>query len=318
MFIPLDGSPTITAVESAIFIPGHDCLYDSAGTRIRESCLLRGPGLEEVARRTQERIEVPSRLDIQGSDMIFGGWLPPHWGHFLTEGIARLWVVRRHRHLSGLPLLFTTAIADIAPIKRFFIAADIPAAAITHFSKPTSIKRIHMPSASFRNRGTAHPIHLDLPHAVARQLRTEARPRWRTSSQPIYLSRTRLRGQRRFRNEEMLEQHLASRGILAVYPEHLSFADQVRLVNEHDIFVGCWGSAFHNLAFRVEPTSAETHVICEAVVNPNFMMFDDLIGIRANYVQGARVAPNEEDVPTSARILDLEAVISHLSQCGLI
>jgi capsular polysaccharide biosynthesis protein len=318
MMIALEETPKITAIDGAIFMPGHECLYDAAGHRIRESCLLRGPTLNEVARRTVERIEVPGFLEIQQAGMIFGGWLPTHWGHFLTEGIARLWFVRHHEDLAGLPLLFTSAINDIAQIRDFFNAARIPAAAITHFTKPTLIERIHMPSATFRNRGTAHPVHLDLPHAVARRLRTEAHPRWSAFTQPVYLSRTRLQGEREFRGEDVLEQHLASHGFRIVYPEQLSFADQVRLVNEHSIFAGCWGSAFHTLAFRVEPTAVETHVICETVVNRNFLMLDDLIGIQAHYVRAAELAPNQVKAPTSARVLNIEAVLAHFSQRGLL
>jgi capsular polysaccharide biosynthesis protein len=318
MMVPPGGPMTVTVIQDAIFIPGHHCLYDSAGYRIRESCLLRGPRLQEVARKTVERIEIPSDLDVQEADIIFGGWMPPHWGHFLTEGIARLWVLRHRPPLAGLPLLFTSLINDLAPIRDFFAVGRIPAEAVTTFTKPTLARRIHLPSATFRNRGTADPLHLDLPHVVATQLKADTYPPWGTSSQPVYLSRTALQGNRRFHNEDALQQHLKSRGFLVIHPERLSLNDQVRVVNEHNIFVGCWGSAFHTLAFRVDPTPPETHVICELNLNRNFHLFDALIGIRANYIQAARVAPGQPDEPASERILDARAVLSHLARFGLV
>ena len=102
------------------------------------------------------------------------------------------------------------------------------------------------------------------------------------------------------------------------HPERRSLIDQVRLVNEHSIFVGCWGSAFHTLAFRVDPKPPETHVISEPNLNQNFQLFDGLIGIRANYIRAAHVAPGQPDEPTSDRIIDPGAVVSHLARFGFV
>jgi capsular polysaccharide biosynthesis protein len=313
---PHPAALTVTALEPALYLPGHYCLYDAEGWRIRESCLLREPGLPRIARHTEERVAVPGDADRYEGDVVYGGWMPPHWGHLLTEGIARLWFDRQRPDLAGLPILFTSGVPDIPPIEAVFDLAGL-AARVISFERPTLVSRVFLPVATFRNRGLALPAHLALPHAVASRLRDRADPPWRTRPEPVYLSRTRLGQERSFLGEERLESHLAARGVRVVYPESLPFADQVRLVNEHAVFIGCWGSAFHSLVFRVSDAPAATHVICEPSINGNFALFDRLIGLDAHYVHATEVAPGQVAKPWATRVLHVAPVLEHLAQYGV-
>jgi capsular polysaccharide biosynthesis protein len=140
------------------------------------------------------------------------------------------------------------------------------------------------------------------------------------SDQPVYLSRRKLAGaQRRISREAELESILATKGHRIVYPEEISFEDQVRLFNSHKTFTGCIGSAFHSVLFAREDTNVSTVVFARETVGVNYLMIDKIKSTSATYIKCL------EDDESSAKestfrdqVLDIDVALFHLRLMGIL
>ena len=86
------GLPEVIEFENVLYMPYYSCLYSVDGTRINESCLYRGCGdnLKNFS-KAPDQITPPKNLTKINIDFVYGGEINNHYGHFLTESIARLW-----------------------------------------------------------------------------------------------------------------------------------------------------------------------------------------------------------------------------------
>ena len=112
------GAPPLHALEAILFLPGRRCLYDAQGRRVDVSrptyiepgapAWFNPEKVAEVERVSMpELIEVPDRLDKIADPVLFVGEVHDHWGHFITDTLARLW-----------------ALADVDPATKVLFAPD--------------------------------------------------------------------------------------------------------------------------------------------------------------------------------------------------
>lgn len=259
---------------------GVPCLYDSRGRVMPQSTFVRG-GDEIKAARTVRR--APKAREI-GCCTFLPADLK-HWGHFLTEGSSRLWAVGG---VKGRVIFSTAGVSDrvIRVIKMSRLSRKI-LPMLREASGPAVISRVRMPLPSFENRWSCHPIHAGFFQEVASQLGP-----FKRCQDPVYFSRSKLpRGLRRVVGEREIEAHLRSLGVRIFHPQRESVEEQIRAVNEHDIVIGCRGSAMHNVIFRVSNRPMRVIMFCSSRVDPkgrnNYAMINGLCGIRATYAPNA-------------------------------
>jgi capsular polysaccharide biosynthesis protein len=312
------GSPAdISVLEDAWFIPGSHCLYDAAGHRVIESCVRRSPGLAEIVEAGPQSIPLPEQYDVHAGNLLYLSWLPNHWGHFLTEGISRLWATAQ-LHLDGSIGYFYTKVETSDSMRSCLSLAGVEPDRIVTFARPTKIRRVYVPEASFSNRGRAYACHADWPRGVAERA-LGAASRRSGSDQPVYISRSAVRSFRTIRNESTIEALLAARVVMIWHPERLPLSDQIQVINEHATFIGCWGSAFHNQLFNLDPSLVSTHLFCEGLINPNFYMLDAILGLEANYVRCLHYTPGVEQAwPNFDFSIDTETAIAYLEDQGIV
>jgi capsular polysaccharide biosynthesis protein len=312
------GQPTtLLEMEEVFLMPGMLCLYDKHGQRIPESCLRRGPGMSEYFKAGPQSIEVPKACAIIRKPLLYLSWVVNHWGHFLTEGVSRVWArsawpdLRELRCLSLFPFPQTTSIAE------YLLALGISPDGLRHFKVPVRIDRCFIPGASFANRAEAWTVHLQPSHEVIAAFGPDSSPE--TTRQPVFLSRSRLGSDRLTRRELELEETLGGLGVRIVHPERLSLAEQIRLFNSHEVFIGPWGSAFHGLCLARAPERITTHVIVNSVPNANYLMFDALLGCTSNYVQAMYATPGQpRGLANPDLTIDVEAVLDYLRGSGCV
>ena len=150
-----------------------------------------------------------------------------------------------------------------------------------------------MPSPSFANRGHAYSAHTIFPCRVAEYLLLGRAAKLK-SNRPVYLSRSRLSTSgtgRVIRNEPEFEEWLSSCGALICRPETMSLEQQVFMFNNYTTFIGCWGSAFHNLMFCRELCGVTLHILSGWGMNPNYFLFDAILGLESHYINCLRPTP---------------------------
>lgn len=223
-----------------------------------------------VAERREDRL----LLDVGGyvladldAAMHLSGSASEHFGHWISEYLPRLNLLRHHPRFAELPLIVD---ATMPPQHMEYLRLVVPNRVI---QLP--------PAAAFRCRElvvaaptTFFPVHLTGDHGVppqrqqpiscnafrfiSQQVLANLPPASR-SDRKIYLSRIK-RGRRPL-NEQLIVDHLAARGFEILIPEDLSFAEQVKAFQEAKIVVAANGSSLMNAIFS--PPGTEFFVLSQ-------------------------------------------------------
>ena len=291
-------------VEDGYFLPrglgaaDFDLVYDTHGRLVRESILRRGGGgrPELIYSRTPSLLPpqfVRGHTRTVTESLVFlGPYDFRHYGHWITEGLARFWYLLRHRgenvEAAAAPDTIPPGVyrSSTGPFREWHVAFDAFRLARRVLPGVTLAKRIIVPDCSMQNRGYIHSEHLDTTRKIARHVLGDEQVA--TDEAPVYLSRTKLasapetgRAPKRFDGELEVEQYCAARGCRVVHPESLSLRDQIRLFNAHDVFIGIQGSTFHTALFRLRRKRAVHLYLHSAERAPsakNYDLQDALMG----------------------------------------
>ena len=290
-------------VEDGYFLPrglvaDFDLVYDSHGRLIRESLLRRWGGYRPQGVILRGPSLLPSQFvrgrtrTVAESLVFLGPYDFQHYGHWITEGLARFWYLLRHRgedvEAAAAPGTIPPGRhrSSTGPFRAWRSAFDAFRLARRVLPGAARAERIIVPDCSMQNRGYVHSEHLDTTRKIARDVLGDEHVA--ACGVPVYLSRTKLasapetgRAPRRFDGELEIEQYCAARGCRVVHPETLSLRDQVRLFNAHDVFIGIRGSAFHTALFRIRRKRAVHLYLCSAKPtrsSKNYDLLDALTG----------------------------------------
>jgi tetratricopeptide (TPR) repeat protein len=309
-FQVFDGSPSILEITDAYFVPGAMSLYDRNGVRIPESCIRRGKGLVEFFHSGRDTVSLPAEFITIDEPLVYLSWLSNHWGDFLTEGTSRLWALLEYPELAKIPGFFFSTPPVHGNIADFIKSLSLNIRVGGYpLDRCIRFRKFFIPTASFCNRGEAYSVHRKPASAVIDVHLRDKSPQ--VSEQPVFLSRSRLASDRVIQNQAELENALAGKGFLVVYPEELNLAEQIMLFNRYRHFCGCWGSAFHTAILSRSSGSISTHIFCHCIPNVNFLMFDSILENDANYVRSMFLVPEKQVWPHYNMTVDVELVLSY-------
>lgn len=322
----LDCEPLpITEFNDAIVEFGRftKCLYDREGNRVAASTLVRN---EESGARMWNAVERLESIEVTNSisgPVLYQSPVIDHWGHFVLETMSRTWAAREFPDLvenaslfpmnrrQELPEVLNPGLSEILALNGFAqIRIDPPASRVR-------IAKCFVPAPSFvlGPGGRAHIRHLDAPRRAAERLSGVRR----RDSRPIYLSRSKVSGEgirREFVNEPDLQARLESAGVRIVHMQDLPLAAQVELINTHDVFIGAWGSAFHNIVFCLPGHAITTFMLIGMFAPSDYLMVNAIVGNDAHYL--AVVRPVVRDGVVARLEIDIDATIDYLRDRGVI
>jgi capsular polysaccharide biosynthesis protein len=268
--------------EGALLIPGNACLFDADGRRIDSSTLQQEGRL--VRRPAPDRIDPPRDVDVLPDPVVYGGYLPKHFGHFLLESLVRVWAYATLA-LGALPFVHTRTTFHVHE-RELLEAALLPHGA-PHIgvSRPTRLASVLVPDQGIELGRDYHPEMIHVYDGIRTSLIGAMGPPERT---PVYLSRTRLpSGLRATLGERSLESRLAAQGIRIVHPQELPLGEQLRTVAHAQDVIGLEGTALHLTIFR-PLAGARTICLAGRLPESNQQRVDRLRGaehvhVRAEY-----------------------------------
>ena len=247
---------TIERISGAVLAPITGYRKSEAGTLIQDSAIYYSNGLLcetslHIASSPQH-LNVPgpfpSRVarQIQGTH-IYGGILIGHFGHFIVEGLSRLWAVRRQPPVKsivfvrglGIPLLNRDAIPDYAA--ELFSLLGLGAPVALH-DGPVQFEQLSVPAQLFGfHYMRGHPVFHSFVHSLRHVGR---RPKLSTK---VYVSRSKLGGNMTggILCESLIEDNLSSYGYNIFHPQDLSIEAQIGLYNNTSQLIFAEGSAIH-------------------------------------------------------------------------
>lgn len=256
--------------HGAVVAPGGVCAYSAAtgapiaNTLNRSSWARFGDAL---LLPREQLPEFPASLELEPAQIaalptceeaIFLAWpiwADGHWGHFLVEEVALLWLVLGPQRLAGVSTLILPSYARsrIASL-RDLLETHLSLRFTDELTDHLLVKRLWSPVPSMFEGGPVHSSHfqhvLDVLQALDPSLLPPDHPDWHDASLPrrVYLSRSGLPASaRHVEAEQELEYLLEQFGWHVIHPQNLPLQQQIRyLINAQEI-AGPLGSAFHTL-----------------------------------------------------------------------
>ena len=238
----------VTVVENAVVVPPR-----SFGEH--PVCGVWGPDgdVPEAAHwRDEKRVprplaEPPEPAARLSGTHLFGGFLFGHFGHFVVESLARLWLTSEPAQ-GWLFLPRRVHIKGVQRLHRPFFNLLAPEMPVSLLREPVAVERLVIPGQGFGlgaiARGT--PEFRAMLRLWTARIRSNGPRR-------IYVSRSALGGQGGVLNETAIERNLASEGYAIMHPQTMTLREQLIWYKSASHVLGLDGSAFHLLGLVARP-----------------------------------------------------------------
>jgi len=176
-----------------------------------------------------------------------------HFGHALTEQIARLWAwpeaKRRHPDLKALVLTNRKRTTVAGWEYRLYQAAGIAPEDLVLADRPVRVERLLAGTPMFTQPEYIHAEIAEVYRRIGDDLAAEAPDR----DYPERIFCSRRNDKRSCHNTPDVEAFFAERGFEIVYPEDYPLPEQVRMFRSATDLAGFGGSAMFTMAFVPEP-----------------------------------------------------------------
>ncbi|MDR0803591.1 MAG: glycosyltransferase family 61 protein [Rickettsiales bacterium] len=235
------------------------------------------------------------KIPHMGEDVIYCGSMPNHFGHILTDVLSYLWPLldEKYRDKKIAFLLETEAARKFANIVALF---GIPLDRILFIHKPVSFDTVFVIQPAqfynFANRFPGkthyvHPLMRDIYNRIVDKVRAGGgKPKFPIKK--VYLSRTRLKAGIMTFGEKSLEGIFAKNGYTVIYPETMSFADQIRVVMDADSLACVQGTLLHFSMFMRDGAELLVFERGHMEGNGRQCALNQLKKINATYISASR------------------------------
>ncbi|EKO3656204.1 glycosyltransferase family 61 protein [Vibrio metschnikovii] len=177
---------------------------------------------------------------------LYAGILHNHYGHFLTESLARLWPIKQNEQIDHIVYLNST---EHVPnfVYQFFELIGLKDKLRIIDSESLIVEKLIVAKPALEYPNGFHSDYLVLREEL---LANNDFPS-NTDTRPLFVSRANLCPgyERMIIGERQIEQRLSASGAVVIHPETLSIEEQIRYFNAHQTIIGYAGSAMHNLLY---------------------------------------------------------------------
>lgn len=252
-------------------------LYGENQQIISESSFYRGvPDYNLLNASVTTNIHPRRIKNILVHDLYFWlGVVHQHFGHFMVSSLSRLWALKSQPKKIKIAYLGESPdhLFKVPHIAYIFNQLGIKKHQLKNITETTLFKQIVIAERSFNENHSISYMYKKTLERIYPSLSNNS-----LQKEYIYISKSRLlRGVRSIENEYQLCDYLTSKGIKCIFPEQLSFIDQLKLWQTNQNFVGFSSSAFHMAAM---------------FGNKNIIMINDSYGASSNHMLGDMVANN--------------------------
>lgn len=233
---PADKSPANMAIRHAM----KGAIYRSDGTLIEET-LRPSSGGDQVQHLANATESAPTAASVLRGRSVFAGHFMAHYGHFITEGISRLWLndFSKFSNVVFFPFLFGATKHQFFPFHwNIFDQLGIKRESIRILRNPTQFEELWIPELIW-------PINRPAG-AVLHQTYSAIRKHNSNPSLKIFLSR---RSHPRLENTSEVDALFQKFGFEVIFPEEVPFDKQLALYSSSKVLAGFAGSALHNVVF---------------------------------------------------------------------
>ena len=284
-------------------------VFDADGSPVSASLLSRGGVLIQDAKVASSS---GANSVVQGK-WLYGGILLLHYGHFITESLARLYAWNDSEFkgvvfqcadnvstYSDLPAWASDALSmfGVGP-EEFLVVKDC-----------TYFESISVDPAGIELNGFYNNIHADyLASVISRNLGPGK------GYEKVYVSRS-LFSKGVVACESLLERTFKENGYHIIHPEKCSFREQLRSLKGAKVVVGLSGSALHTLMFLDQVPSALVEIQRRGIANGTQNIINRTKNIKSFIISG--IIEESRNDSRAAILLDINKIISELKELGFI
>jgi Glycosyltransferase 61 len=284
------------------------CVYRADRSKVALSERFGGWKGDLFQSNNPEVLERPPCLERPGRGLYLGALMAAHYGHFITEGLSTFWIFETLRagefdYFLFSPFVFGCKIPEYAKQCMRVFGIDSEKIVIIG-DEAIGFEELVVPERLFRLNHSADPA-LAWVH---RQIRIQAK-KPELPAERVYLSRRKVSLKQLSRviaNEVLVEKIFQQAGFQILYPETVSFEEQLAFYANADVVAGPSGSALHNSLFmkpgaklielgdpRYGGERAPTQVLCDTVADVRACLVPFVGTIRG---EGASVTVDVEDL----------------------
>lgn len=223
----------------------------------------------------------PSRLPdedvvaVIDEPVVWGGGVSDHYGHFLTEFVARLWPLLPDGSLTGLPVVFT-GFKDWPFVREWLGAFGVEVMELPERGA-VKFKHMYVPQSALQLDAWISPEIRNIHQHARNGLKLQVTP----TTDVLWLSRLGL-PRDRVPYDEALFEWLLKDSIRTIRPETMPLGEQVAAFEASRAVVGVTGSAFHTAMMVQKPVPLI--YLCTDLVHALFVAQDFLLGHTALFV----------------------------------
>lgn len=301
----------IAEVANAVILPGHEViLVDQEKTALYDRLVIMQDwhSLREddtIALISNDHIlidicpKAPKKIKT-GIFLMTDAWY--NYAHWVSEQLPRFLLLEQMPEYDGLPILINEGLypQQLESI-QLITGGRYPVLELDR-KKRYEVERLICPSflgiqhkRRYRPNESATtadgPFHPEAIHFLRDRLLPQCRPQVGGKRRLLISRKQQLKvGQRRLLNQHELEALFLAHGFESVYPETLSFLEQIELFSQAEMIVGPGGAAMMNMIFA--PAGAKILMFTKDHPQVNFHYFTNIaqiIGQPIAYVVGEAV-----------------------------
>ena len=223
---------------------------------------------------TNNEVAIEDNLE---KEAVFLGAIPKHYGHFITEGMSRLWYLL-DREIDDKELIYISEEGDDFFFELFEIFG-IASKNLKRINEPTRFSRIIIPEPSIRLHDYYHDL---FNQTIQRVVDSVAK----TKVSNIYISKKQ-RFNGRAIGERVIENIFRHNGFEILYPEQVPLKDFISILNSAKTVVSSSGTSAHNALFMRE----NSKLIClnrSDHHHPLQIMINEMRNINSVYIDSHR------------------------------
>ncbi|MBK3397060.1 MULTISPECIES: glycosyltransferase family 61 protein [Methylobacterium] len=258
-------------------------IYDQGGRIIRSATDYRENNFSSHGQSLDHVISAPVQSRAHGV-FIYGGKISNHYGHFLVNTLPRFWNILKIR-TPNTPILCHGAGSpsdwfNIPFLAQSFAALGLSERDFVVFDAPTVVDTLVVPRTSFQEQYAGHVVYGQLCREISDRICPHAS--LINDDRPIYYSKSQLvSAVGVIVNEGEIDDVMRSEGVDIIYPERLSFPDQIKLMGSRRNIMGSSGSFLHTSLFCPDRNITCLNVALQ--INSNFSIIDKLSDNFATY-----------------------------------
>lgn len=181
--------------------------------------------------------------------VVYCGYLVDHWGHFLIEGVTRLWYFLENDATIDKYVFFLDEgeEREIRGNYRVFLELLKIWDKLEIINRPTTYRQVLVPELGIHMRTAYTPKLLGVFDAVADNVTRD--PGWDTPEK-IYFSRSQFKKGMPFESGyDTLDNFFAKNGYTILYPERVPLDRMIHYIRNADVVASLSGSLPHNMLF---------------------------------------------------------------------